>query len=313
MDRWKPFEVVVPGSTANLGSGFDSLGMAVDRFLRLRISPSDRMRMKTRGGVLEQVDLDDNNLILRVMREAFREKGRRLPPLLLEAESDIPLMRGLGSSAAAIVAGWTAANRLLGNPWSREELLQRATRTEGHPDNVGASLYGGVVITSWDGRHAHLLQAETPPLTIVAAVPLVSLATSEARHVLPEHLTHGEAVLGSSRANLLTAALLTGNWEALRVGMNDRFHQPYRLSLVPGLQEMLEGAYRHGALGAALSGAGPTVIAFTLDPESVSEYMEDVFQNLSVPADIFILRPYDRGAVVGLTNESDRSTLLGNL
>ncbi|PTX55300.1 homoserine kinase [Melghirimyces profundicolus] len=313
MDPFQPFEVKVPGSTANLGSGFDSIGMAVDRNLRLRVSPSERLSVTVRGEDLKNIMKDGDNLILEVMRETCLLSMKSLPPLHLEVESDIPLMRGLGSSAAAIVAGLVAANHLLGRPFDRQTLFQQAVRREGHPDNVGASLFGGVVISSWDGEKAYAVRTPVPPFYLVAAIPGVPLATARAREVLPDTLSHREAVLGSSRANLLTAALLTRDWEAFRVGLMDRFHQPFRAPLVPGLNRVLNEAVEHGALGAALSGAGPTVVAFALDPEPVRQFMERVFEEEGVPAEIMVLRPGEEGARVRLTDKHDRSTLIGNL
>ncbi|MFC4078358.1 homoserine kinase [Salinithrix halophila] len=313
MEEFQPFETVVPGSTANLGSGFDSIGMALDRFLRLHIEPSDQLELDPKGEALAQVERGRDNLVFRVMEQLFRKAGQQMPSLRIVAESDIPLARGLGSSAAAIVAGLMAANYLLGKPFSRKELFREATEWEGHPDNVGASLFGGVVIASWDGEQVHRVSAPVPPFQLVAAIPRVSLATSRAREVLPASISHGEAVLGSSRANLLTAALLTGDGELLRVGMKDRFHQPYRMALVPGLEELIQEAENYGALGVALSGAGPTVVAFASDPDSVVRYMERVFQRLDVEADIIRLRPSGQGAVVRLTGEEPRSKLVGNI
>lgn len=269
--------------------------------------------VSTRDEGLREIFRDGDNLIVEVMREVFLEAGQPIPPFRMEAETDIPLMRGLGSSASAIVAGLTAANQLLGNPFSRQELFQRAVRREGHPDNVGPSLFGGVVVASWDGERAHVIQAPVPPFTVVAAIPEVTLATSRAREALPNKLSFSEAVLGSSRANLLTGALFTGDWEAFRVGLMDRFHQPYRSSLAPGLDRVLQGAVNHGALGAALSGAGPTVVAFTLDPEPVRQFVVEAFQEEDIPVQVLTLNPQAEGASIRLTGELDRSRVFGNI
>ncbi|MDA8352993.1 MAG: homoserine kinase [Firmicutes bacterium] len=313
MDPFQPFEVTVPGSTANLGSGFDSIGMAVNRTLRLSFSPASHLTLTTPDPELKPMIEEEENLILKVMRELFFAAGTSLPSFHLEIRSNIPLMRGLGSSAAAIVAALVAANHLLGRPLDRETLFQQAVKWEGHPDNVGPSLFGGVVISSWDGEEASRVQAPVPPFHLVAAIPEVTLATTRARQALPEQLTHQEAVLGSSRANLLTAALLTQNWEALRVGLRDRFHQPYRSALVPGLERVLTDAGEHGAIGAALSGAGPTVIAFSMEPVSTRRFMEESFQKEGVPVKVIGLKPCSEGAKVRLTGEKEHSRLLGNI
>jgi len=310
--EFNDFEVVVPASTANMGPGFDSLGMALNLFLRLRFSQQERMEIVLRGNHLGGVPTDGRNLVVRVMREAFRKMGRSMPPFRLEMESDIPLMRGLGSSAAAVVGGLMAANHLLGNPWSREDLLLQATRLEGHPDNVAASLFGGVVVCSWDGERVHHVQCPPPPLHVVTAIPSFPLSTERAREVLPQNLPHSRAVLASSRANLLTAVLFTGRWELLDVAMEDWFHQPYRYPLVPGMEEVLSGSREHGALGVALSGAGPTLIAFAREPERVGRFMKEVFSRHGISVRILFLLPFEEGASVRLTIGLGRSKFMGN-
>lgn len=303
MDPFQPFEVTVPGSSANLGSGFDSIGMAVNRFLHLRFSPAEKWTVSSENESLREILRNGDNLILEMMGEVFRSVDQPLPPFRMEVETGIPLMRGLGSSAAAIVGGLVAANHLLGNPFSSQELFRLAVHREGHPDNVGPSLFGGVVVASWDGEEAHAVQAPLPPFTVVAAIPEVPLATSRSRKALPGRLGFGEAVLGSSRANLLTAALFAGDWDAFRVGLRDRFHQPYRSPLVPGLDRVLQGAVRHGALGAALSGAGPTMVVFTFDPDPVRQFVAEVFREERVPVQVLTLYPQAEGAAVRLTEE----------
>jgi homoserine kinase len=298
MQRFRPFKVIAPCSTANLGPGFDSIGMAMSRYLVLSFSPTEGRSVEYRGETLPHIPMDDNNLIIRVMKDAFAEAGRSLPGFHLLIENEIPLVRGLGSSAAAIVGALVAANHLLGEPWSREALLDRAARLEGHPDNVGASLYGGVVVTAWDGKKTCLIRIDPPELPVVAAIPKQPLSTKLARQVLPSYYSREEAVLSSSRANLLVAALFARRWDLLACAMKDRFHQPFREQLVPGLKDALKNAEKHGALGVALSGAGPTIIAFAEDSERVKAYFESVFRKLKVPAEIALLHAVREGAFV---------------
>lgn len=306
------FQVVVPGSTSNLGPGFDSVGMALNRFLSLHVHPAKQLEVVIHGGDYLTIT-EGENLVLQVMKEAFRRVGRKMPGMRLEISGDIPLQRGLGSSGAAIIAGLVAANHLLDKVWSDKELLQMAVQLEGHPDNVGASLLGGVVIGSWDGKEIHVVQAPAPPLYVVAAIPEQFLSTEASRALLPEKIAHTDAVFSSSRANLLIAALLTKRWDLLRIGMEDRFHQPYRLSSVPGLEEMLQQAYEHGALGVALSGAGPTVISFTEDPAPLESYLEELFQKRKLSVEILRLRPWSQGATVQLTAATDGCKVIGNV
>ncbi|MFD1426474.1 homoserine kinase [Kroppenstedtia sanguinis] len=301
MDPFLSFEVTVPGSSANLGSGFDSIGMAVNRFLHLRFSPAEEWTVTAEDESFREVMQKGDNLILEVMKEVFQAVDQQLPPFRLEVESEIPLMRGLGSSAAAIVGGLMAANHLLGDPFSVQELFRRAVHREGHPDNVGPSLFGGVVVASWDGEKVHAVPAPLPPFSVIAVIPELPLATSRSRKVLPAQLRFDEAVLGSSRANLLTAALFSGDWDAFGIGLRDRFHQPFRSALVPGLNRVLQESVLHGALGAALSGAGPTMAVFTFDPKSVRQFVEKVFQEEGIPVQVLTLSPQAEGAVIRLT------------
>ncbi|MFC7440230.1 homoserine kinase [Laceyella putida] len=298
MNPFAPFEVIVPCSTANLGPGFDSIGMAFNRYLRLRFSPSPTLDIRVVNGDAEDIPLDERNLVIKVMKQAFAEADVPFFPFALEIKNQIPLARGLGSSAAAIVGGYVAVNHMLGGRWSKEELLWFTTQWEGHPDNVGASLYGGVVVGSWDGEQVHIIPCPSPSLPFLAVIPEQALLTEHARGVLPDAYPKGQAVLSSSRANLLVAALLQERWDLLSVAMDDLFHQPYRLSLVPGLKEAIAEAPLHGAYGVALSGAGPTLLAICKDVAEAKSYFRNLYQKLDIAVDLVELAPCDTGAVV---------------
>lgn len=253
-------EVRAPASSANLGSGFDAVGLALGLHTTVRASLAERPEVITD---LPGVPLDETNYVYRSARLLADTAGRTLPPLRLEVTSDIPLARGLGSSAAALVAGLVAANTLLGAPLTTSELLDVAAREEGHPDNVGACLLGGAIIATLDDGHVEYVHV-TPPdhLGVLLVIPHFELLTSKARGVLPDTYTRADTVHALSHAALLGAALTTGRLDLLANAMRDRLHQPYRAPLVPGLTTILEEAPRHGALGAALSGAGPSVLCF---------------------------------------------------
>lgn len=311
MSRFQPFTVISPASTANLGPGFDSIGMALNRYLQLHFAPCETLQVEARGQGCEALPKDGKNLILEVMQKAFAEHGQQMPPFQLLIENDIPLARGLGSSAAAIVAALAAANHLLGTPWNQAELLYRATCWEDHPDNVGASLYGGVTIGSWDGQAVQMTTAKAPDLPILVAIPEQPLFTKQARGVLPDSYPRSEAVLASSRANLLTAALLQERWDLLAPAMQDLFHHPYRQHLVPGLKQALTEAQEYGAYGIALSGAGPTLLAFVQEEERLKQYFTDLFAELEVPVSILSLKPEANGVQVQLTEEREYSTFDG--
>lgn len=310
------FQVKIPCSSANLGSGFDSIGMALNRYLRLTFSPAERLKISLKGeghDWKDELPLDEDNLIIRVMKKAFDQQKMEFPTFHLEIDNRIPLARGLGSSAAAIVGGIIAANQMMGSPWSKDECFQQATAWEDHPDNVGPSLFGGVVIGTWDGQKVSHFLCEPPDIPILAVIPDQVLFTEKARGVLPDTYTRKEAVLASSRANLLTAALVAKRWDLLSVAVQDRFHQPYRLDLVPGLKESLQEATQHGAWGVALSGAGPTLISFVQDMDKLQSYFEQLFADLKIPVQMVPLWPVQEGAVVQLTAEKDCSTFASNM
>lgn len=306
-------EVVVPGSTANLGPGFDSIGMALNLFTRVRVRRSDVTKVTLHGDNLAGLPENEDNLILQVMHACFEKQGKHLPPLQVDVWSEIPLTRGLGSSAAALAAGLVAANALLGNAYSEDDLLQLGTAWEGHPDNIGASLIGGVVIGSWDGKRASVIKVEPPPLSVVVAIPAYELPTEEARQALPASIPFRDAILSSSKANVLTAALIQRRWDLLETAMDDLFHQPYRTRFIPGMKDILMGARDHGALGVALSGAGPTLLAFSHseDEQRVGRFFEDTFARLDRKVTVRYLKPWAEGATLQLTEDEQMCKVVG--
>lgn len=305
-------EVVAPASTANLGPGFDSIGMALNLFTTIRVQHAEDTRVYYHGETLAALNPDQDRLVLEVMEKCFAECGKSLPPLHVHAWSDIPLARGLGSSAAALAAGLVAGNALLGDVYSMDDLLQLGTAWEGHPDNIGASLLGGVVIGSWDGSRVSVVEVAAPEsLDVVVAVPQFEMPTAEARRALPEHMPFRDAVLASSRANVLTAALIQGRWDLLGTAMRDLFHEPHRAPFIPGMDDILRAALEHGALGIALSGAGPTLIALTHEKEQIGCFLQEAFSQHDVPVDIHYLKPWKTGTVARLTDTSQTCNVMG--
>ncbi|WP_080837155.1 homoserine kinase [Cohnella massiliensis] len=257
--------VRVPASTANLGPGFDTLGMALSLYAWVDMRPcaaGEETTITLLGEGLDGVATDKSNIVYQVAQSVFEKAGAKLPELHIAIRSDIPLTRGLGSSASAIVGGLVAANALIGGKLSDDRLFQMATEIEKHPDNVGASLFGGIVAAAWDGERAEAVRFDPPRgLAAMVVIPAFELSTKKARGVLPERLTLGDAVFNVSHSSLLTAALATGRLDVLRHAMRDRLHQPFRAALVPGMETILREAPEHGAFGAVLSGAGPTLLA----------------------------------------------------
>lgn len=288
------FTITVPGSTANLGPGFDSVGMAVDRYLTLHVEPADEWRFIPLSEGLAGVPSGKENLVYEVASAVAIEQGGglQLPPCEVRMESEIPMSRGLGSSASAIVAGIELANQLLGLELIASEKVRFASLWEGHPENVAASVYGGLVIGSHRKDGTDVIFGGYPEVDMVAVVPRYELKTSASRGLLPEKLGLQEAVQASGVSNVLVASLLQGRWDvAGKMMSQDLFHQPYRVNAVPELKAAMEivslvhgdGSYEGFSgislekqagddtfdslrglpiYGAALSGAGPVVLFF---------------------------------------------------
>lgn len=258
------FIIQVPASTANLGPGFDSMGLAVDLYLKLEVEKSVKWEIQSACEELKDLPTDETHFISQIAIKTAENYGIDLHPCKIKVDSDIPLARGLGSSAAAIVAGIELADTVGRLELTQKEKLQIATEVEGHPDNVGASLFGGLVIGSYQQNEVDMLSIPNITFEMVAVIPDEILLTKDSRGVLPPEFSRAAAIQASSTANLLVAALLTQNWElAGKMMEQDLFHQPYRKPLINAYEEIEEIAKSNGAFGVALSGAGPTVLCFT--------------------------------------------------
>lgn len=252
----------VPATTANVGPAFDALGIALSlyHYVEAEVIPRG-LEIQVTGRDQGLVARDQGNLVYQSMVLAYETLGQRPPGLRLKLHNDIPLGRGLGSSAAAIVGGLAAANYLMGEPFSTEELLELAVAQEGHPDNVAPALLGGVVISCKGHQKTETIGFPVNErLGFYAAVPDQVLSTKEARAVLPPQVSHGEAVFNVGRTALLVAALCSGNFDPLVTALEDKLHQPYRFQLMPELKRILEESEKRGLKNLFLSGAGPTVM-----------------------------------------------------
>lgn len=257
------FLIKVPASSANLGPGFDSVGIAVDLFLSLEVELNDKWEIRSLNEELNQFPTDESHFIIQVAKKTAEKVGKVLPACKAVMNSEIPLARGLGSSAAAIIAGIELADLAGELALTRQEKLEIATVMEGHPDNVGASLYGGLVVGCYQNHQVDLIPFRALSFEMVAMIPKETLLTKVSREVLPDQFSYKEAVQASATSNLLIAALLSENWPLAGKMMKlDLFHQPYRRSLIPFYREIEEAAIHNGAFGVALSGAGPTVLCF---------------------------------------------------
>lgn len=281
--------VRVPASSANLGPGFDALGLALSIYLECRFRAAETLTIRARGRDADLIATGEDNLIWQTAQQVARDLGETLAPIELEIDNDIPLGKGLGSSAAALTAGVVIADQLLGLGWKPPRILDEAARIEGHPDNVAACVLGSIVASAIDqhgaARAVRLVLPEKYNVAVV--VPDFILPTSEARKVLPESYSRADAVFNVQRSALLIAALLTGTSSAFPAALEDRIHQPYRAKLVPGLAEML-ALRAPGLLGCALSGAGPSVLVFyERGHERVCDLVRSIFAAHGHAAEIF--------------------------
>jgi homoserine kinase len=266
--------------------------MALAIYNRARVTAVDGpFVIHTTGEGASALPTDRTNLFFEAASRLAALVGRPLPGMRVDMAIEVPLVRGLGSSSTAIVGGILAANRLLGDPLDADGLLDLATEIEGHPDNVSPCLRGGVTVSAVDGGRVCCVRALPPPgLQVVVAVPDFQVKTRDARDALPAAIPHADAVYNVGRACLVTAALMSGRLDALALAMDDRLHQPYRARLVPGFHDVLAAARDAGALGAALSGAGPTILAFASeDPAAVASAMASAWQRHGVAARAFPL------------------------
>ena len=259
--RWE--SVRVPASSANLGPGFDALGMALGIYLETRFRRAQTFRVRVSGRDADLIPTDASNLIWQTALTVAADAGSDLPTVEMDIRNDIPLGKGLGSSAAALTAGVVIAEQLLELRWKPLRILDEAARIEGHPDNVAACVLGSIVASAIDsGGSVRAVRLNLPDhFSVAVVVPDFDLPTTKARAVLPEIYSRQDAVFNIQRSALFIAALATGTVSAFPAAVEDRIHQPYRAALVPGLEEITH-LRAPGLLGCTLSGAGPSVLVF---------------------------------------------------
>lgn len=254
-------KVKVPATTANLGSGFDTLGIALSLHNFVYFSGSNNLQLGKFKHIRKLKNND--NLIYRSAARLFEVCGEQLPfDLNIYQTTKIPVTRGLGSSSACIIAGLMGANRLLGLPLNDADILKLATEIEGHPDNVAPALFGGLVDSVCnDGEVYYVKHDVSLNLNFVVVVPNFKMATNQSRLSLPSVVSHSDAVFNVSRSALFVSSIVTQKFKNLRVAVDDRLHQPYRLKLIDRADEIFNLAYKFGAYGVCLSGSGPSIIA----------------------------------------------------
>ena len=280
--------VRVPASSANLGPGFDTLGIALSLYLECRVQPAERLTIRMTGRDVGSIPVGENNLIWRTAVEIAESEGRVMPAIEMAVENGIPLGKGLGSSASALAAGVAIANCALDLGWDDQRVLDAAARREGHPDNVAAAVLGSFTTAAIgsDGV-TRAIRLEIPDAFSVAVVcPNFELATKGMRGVLPKAYSKEDAVFNLQRATLLVAAFATGSRYAFPDALADRMHQPYRMGQVPGMEEILN-LRLPGLLGCALSGAGPSILVlYETGRNETVEAVKRTFENAGRSAEV---------------------------
>lgn len=303
----------IPATSANLGSGFDTLGMALSLYNVFNVTellPKGEYRCEIIGEGARELTDPKNNLVVKTIRECCDEWGVDTPGFAITCNNVIPLCRGLGSSAGAVVGGVLIAEAFSGKQIDKQELLRMMTRIEGHPDNVAPCYLGGMTVSCWDGKELRYVRLPELPedFHVVVAVPDVRVKTSDARNALPQSVEFSDAVFNLGRAALLTAAWATGKWEHLSWGMDDKLHQQYRAKLFPGGDVILERVRNvPGCVATSISGSGPSVLALVQgNPRRVAETMCATFSEYGVRSLFFVLNGNGRGARIERSLDFDQ-------
>lgn len=295
-------KIRVPGTTANCGPGFDAVGIACTIYndLELTLSDESGVSLDVAGEGAGFIPSDESNVVVKAVKMILNKTGCKAKGIKLRMNNNIPLARGLGSSAAAIVGGLVGANELTGNHFSKEDILNMATSIEGHPDNVAPAILGGITVSIMDSGNVNYLRFLPPTnFSMIAVIPEFNLSTRAARRVLPDTVPFADAVFNVSRTSLLVGALCTGKLNLLSHALEDKLHQPYREKLIPGMAQVLAAARKAGALGATLSGAGPCLLAFTENnTDEIGKAMVKAFSIHKVKASYQILQIDQQGAII---------------
>ncbi len=310
----KTVTVTVPATTANLGPGFDCIGAALTlynqfEFTRLESPGAGTVNISVTGAEAKRVRTDESNLVYQAFVKLYKQLGQTVPPVQIEIQLGVPLARGLGSSATAIVGGLVGANHLAGSPLDQTEVMELAIALEGHPDNVVPALLGGCrLAASREGNEPQRRQereeweiCDVPwndSVVPVVAIPDFELSTQEARRVLPVQVSRADAIFNTAHLGLLLRGLETGRGDWLRAALQDRLHQPYRQALIPGYEGVRSAAMAAGADGMVISGAGPTLLALvdTAQAAAVEAAMEIAWQQQGIQSQVRSLSIDSQGA-----------------
>jgi homoserine kinase len=306
--------VKVPATTANIGPGFDSLGMALPLYNTITIEetvlPGTGIEInvlndtsETDDFMMEHLPMDENSIIYKAVELLYNSIGQNPSELKITVQSQIPIARGLGSSASVIVGGLLAANELLGHPADEVALLSIATEVEGHPDNVTPAIVGGLVLSSQedDGRIIYTKLNWPEEWDITVCVPDYELSTDISRSVLPAEVPMADAVFNAKRMGMFVQAVNTKDADLMKLALHDKLHQPYRMKLVPGLDKIIENLkHEENVLGCVLSGAGPSILVISQknNLDKIKAIVKDTWESLNVKANIMTLPVEKQGAQI---------------
>ncbi len=290
-------KIIVPASTSNLGPGFDTLGLAVNRYLIIEAEPADRLSVEVTGEGTAHIPTDESNLTIQAVRRVLNES----PRLSIKIQNGIPSCGGFGASGAAIVGGLLIGNELSEKKLGGEEIYDVAVQIEGHPDNISAALLGGLVVNARgeSGRYSHLKIPIDTRLKFVSILPDSRVETGSARKILPKSVPMSEAVSNVQHSSLLVAALTSGDYEMIRYATHDELHEKYRKKLIPHFEEFASTALESGALAFTVSGAGSSCIAFCLDDSSkVYEALSALVARIGLKWRTELMEPVNKGAEI---------------
>lgn len=289
-------EIKVPATSANLGPGYDTLGLALTLFNNFKVKKRDDQQLKIKvidkNKDKEIKIADSDNLIAQAYKRYFSFLEAEIIGAEIIEEMNTPLARGLGSSASAIIGGLAAAAVTSNKLISENDFIQLAVELETHPDNVVPALVGGLTINfNCNNNYDYYKIDVDQNINCILLVPDYELKTEKLRQVLPAEIDYKQAISNLSRISLLTAAFIKKDYKSLKTAMDDQLHQPYRKKLIKGFDQVIEAAYNSGAVGAALSGAGPTILALTVDNQQlIAEKMQEIYNSLSIKSSFYIVR-----------------------
>ena len=295
------YQIKVPATSANLGPGFDCMGLAIKLYNTFTVEESSKLQITLTGTYTNNITTDETNLFWKSANTLWEKIGFKPKPLKITFNTQVPPARGLGSSSTAVVGGLMAANAIAGNPLDRLELLKIATSIEKHPDNVCPALFGGVTLTViTENCFIPRILTKNPKFKAVVIIPDILIQTEKARNILPKSISREDAVFNASRVGLLVDAFLTEEYELLAAATQDKIHQSQRAKLIPGALEALEVAVNSGAYGAALSGSGPSLIAFCPKGKelNVATGMQQVLSNNNLTSKHLVLDIDPDGAIL---------------